>query len=145
MASISEIIQASKRASMSWIRSYSLVCLILILSFNLSSCVSNSEYIENGVYTTGYIYEIRNDTRGEVLLYRYYADSTLFEYDESIPHIAGLRSKIIYKNFPVIYVPENPSVPRLLLFKYDFEHLGLNYPDSLKWVEELRNPAPLSP
>ena len=48
-----------------------------------------------------------------------------------------LGNKMFEKSFPVIYNTQDPTRNQILVFSSDFSRMGLAYPDSLKWVEEL--------
>jgi len=73
------------------------------------------------------------------MYYTYKVNDFVYKQSTSIESIGiGQRSKLLYKYFPIIYNPEKPEESVILITKRDFEHYNINYPDSLKWVEENR-------
>lgn len=49
-----------------------------------------------------------------------------------------LEDRLIGVTLPLLYDTNNPKINHILLFKSDFESYNLNFPDSLKWIEDLR-------
>jgi hypothetical protein len=107
----------------------------------LSGCVSKSDFVNNGEFTSATVYKIKYLPRGDSysVWYRYEVKQEIFEEVASYPRLSQqLEKRLLYKKFPVVYLPDKPATSRLLITQYDFSSLDLNHPDSLKWVEEYR-------
>lgn len=103
----------------------------------------NEKWVEEGEFTTGKISKINYIARGDrySVGYNYSVDGIEYEGVESYPSGFGkpaLQSKLLgsKKYVPVVYLPTEPEKSRCMLTEYDFKVLELNYPDSLKWIEQ---------
>ena len=80
---------------------------------------SGSKYKNSVCYSYSIRDEIYNDCK---------------QYDIS----GALVERLIGVTVPLLYDTINPKINHILLYKGDFQSYNLNYPDSLKWIEELR-------
>jgi hypothetical protein len=116
-------------------------CFILSIGLSLlHGCESHSAFIDNGTMTVGTIYEKPHQLSltSYSIHYEYYVKGVRYKALKAASFGSELRPKLTGVQFPVVYLNENPTKSRMLIFEYDFEVLGLNHPDSLKWVQEYK-------
>lgn len=99
------------------------------------------DFKNNGKYGIAQIYDfyfLAKQGRYSIY-YNYKVNDLIYKQSTEMESLGiGLRSKLLYKYFPIIYNPEKPEVSTILITRYEFEEMGLEYPDSLYWVEENR-------
>jgi hypothetical protein len=120
-----------------FLKYYPLTILILILS----ACTQTSDLKKRGKYGIAKIYEIDYIPRGNFhfIKYKYIVNDSLYKSSSSFFYInENFERMLLDSTFPVIYLPEKPTISRILVKEYDFKTLDLIYPDSLSWVEENR-------
>jgi hypothetical protein len=99
------------------------------------------DFKKNGKQTIAKIYDIRFlGKQGRYsIYYTYKINDEVFKQTTVMESLGiGLRTKLLHKYFPIIYNSQKPEVSTILITKYEFEEMGLIYPDSLYWVEENR-------
>lgn len=117
-----------------------IILLITILAFQLFS--SNNEkkkLLSTGVIAMCTIDKIEEGSRfRNSICYSYSYNGNPYkdcvEYDIS----NRLKHRLLNTQIPIIFSKDNPKINQILLFEGEFKLYNLNYPDSLKWVEELR-------
>ncbi len=114
---------------------FGLLVVIIINAF-----IIKFDYRKNGKYGIAEIYDfhvLANSSHS--VCYKFLANNQQHSSCEfEVVSNSKLRLMLIGKKFPVIYNPEEPEESVILITKYDFEHYNLDYPDSLKWVEDYR-------
>ena len=111
-----------------------------ILTIGIMIKMEETEIENNKGFTTGQIIDCEHiggiSTRYN-LKYTYTVDGVIYEktgystYREKCAYFRG-------KHFPVIYSTKNPEKAGILIDRYAFEAWGLTFPDSLHWVEDIK-------
>ncbi|WP_341840863.1 hypothetical protein [Chitinophaga caseinilytica] len=70
------------------------------------------------------------------LTYQYVFDGRQYKGEKLVNSSGGFLSSIVGKSFPLVINGDNPEKSELLIFRKDFSDFDLDFPDSLKWVEE---------
>jgi len=70
--------------------------------------------------------------------YIYFVNNKSYNDSKQYVISGALESRLLDVTIPILYDKTNPKINHLLLFKSDFQSYNMNYPDSLKWIEELR-------
>ncbi|MBP6732470.1 MAG: hypothetical protein KA149_10450 [Chitinophagales bacterium] len=100
--------------------------------------IGNEEMKANKIVTQGVVNQAHHTgSVGIALWYEYKVDGKRIGGSNSFACFSPFIGELfIGKSFPVVYNYKKPESSNLLLTKRDFERFGLEYPDSLLWVEE---------
>jgi hypothetical protein len=112
--------------------------LIFIL---INFFVQKFDFKKNGKYSIAEIYDFHVLAKsGHSICFKFSINNQQFKscQFETFSN-STLRLMLLGKKFPVIYNPEKPGECEILITEYDFKEFGLEYPDSLYWVEENRS------
>jgi hypothetical protein len=94
-----------------------------------------------GRVTTGRVYDVVFGSKNAsyAVYYEYYVDSVRYDNNRSFATMSNeLQFALQDELFPVIYLPEEPGVSSILMTEDAFKAVGREFPDSLKWVENMR-------
>lgn len=93
----------------------------------------HSSYIE----ATGEVYEVTGTWKGvSIVKYKIKYNSKLFySSDEFLLNNEG-ATKVLNKEFLVVFSPNDSTLTDILMCPCDFEKYNIPFPDSLSWVKE---------
>ena len=112
-----------------------------ILTIGIMIKMEETEIENNKGFTTGQIIDCEHSGGRSTmwnLKYIYTVDAVI--YTKSSSYTTPGEKCVFYmgKHFPVIYSTKNPEKAGILIDRYAFEAWGLSFPDSLYWVEDLK-------
>lgn len=84
---------------------------------------------------------ISGKNKGKLIQYQFIYQGKQYEHSLNAPDIfMTFEDEIFYakKHVPVLVDTTDPETSHLLLRPFDFGLFGMNFPDSLRWVEKYR-------
>jgi hypothetical protein len=103
----------------------------------ISNCSRDNTLKKNGICTNAIITNFYNIAKsGYGVEYEFYVNGK--KYKESTRLQISNPQNLIGKKVPVIYDKNYPDVNELLWYSSDWEDVGLQFPDSMKWVNDFR-------
>ena len=112
-----------------------IIGLLIILVIAITSINKENELKVKGVLTFGKITKITLLHKAEKNFDYEFKDKsgTIHTRGECLPLVNS--SFFIGRSFPVIYNPEDPESNCILITRKYFEIYGVNFPDSLTWID----------
>ncbi|HEY5367860.1 MAG TPA: hypothetical protein VIJ75_02620 [Hanamia sp.] len=98
---------------------------------------SNTHKLANqGVLANAYVMDITTTVRGDFAIdYRFIVNGKSFEDQHSYSELLmRYQNNFLNRTFPVIYLPQNPSINYLLVTPQSFKEYNKDFPDSLQWI-----------
>lgn len=111
---------------------YILITTILFLS---SSCIYY-DIRDNKAVTEAIVMDFGDTRSGTYLIYKYNVGGKEYESSHNARFSRRCLSKFKYKKFVLLYSTKNPQNNMMLVTRSNYEHWGMRFPDSLKWVQE---------
>lgn len=114
-----------------------LLSILLFVIFSFISCLSTDDFKKKGVLTMAKIYSVSKNFRtgSYYINFEFELNNNKIRSYDYRPLSKKNASSIVGRTIPLIYVPEHPNLPHLLITQDDFSNLDMKYPDSLNWVE----------
>jgi hypothetical protein len=108
-----------------------LLSLVIYINYN------KSRLINHGVMTSGFIYSVTTTGRGYFTpLCHFIVNGKEYKNNDNFIELPYSRQyDFIGKTFPIIYLPENPSINHILITPSSFKRYNKKFPDSLVWVK----------
>ena len=112
-----------------------IIGLLIILIIAINSINKENELKEKGILTFGKITNISLLHKAEKEFNYEFKDKsgTIHIRGECLP--LGNSSFFVGRSFPVIYNPEDPESNHILITRKYFKIYGVNFPDSLIWID----------
>jgi|JI7StandDraft_1071085.scaffolds.fasta_scaffold123781_1 hypothetical protein len=117
----------------------SLILIIISKTIGCNFAQDTYSFKEKGEIGIAFIYDIQMVPKNKSysIRYKYYVHSKSYEGVSGLGSLSNyLQINLSHKYFPILYLPENPKKSKILITKRDFEIYGLEFPDSLSWVEK---------
>ena len=116
------------------------VCSLFIIVIIVSTIIRNSitsKLINHGIITNGLITDITSSVRGDFsIVYSFTFNGRQYKNDYTYSELLlRYQNNFDGKVFPVIYLPEDPTINYLLVTPNSFKEYDKSFPDSLNWVK----------
>jgi len=115
-------------------------CLMIVVLGIFYIFYPRFDFKNNGKYSIAEIYDFHVLAKSNhSICFKYSVNNQQFKscQFETFSN-STLRWMLLGKKFPIIYNPEKPENCNILITEHDFKRFGLEYPDSLSWVEDNR-------
>lgn len=86
---------------------------------------------EKGILGEAYIYKLEQTTRSFILHYKFNYNGIEYEGKYNFSSWEKRGDRLVYKYYPVVFDPSNPSNSTMLFFNRDFEYYKISIPDSI--------------
>jgi hypothetical protein len=117
-----------------------LFCLGILINQLFKNTKQRDILLRRGKVVSGRIYEIKQEGSKykNSVCYAFQINDVAFTNCRQY-HLSGsLEDRLIGIYIPIIYDSAEPQVNQILLYKSDFQTYQIDYPDSLRWIENLR-------
>src|ERR1700722_66838 len=104
-------------------------------------CNKNGEDLKkNGILTTGIVKSVYEGGRGGINVdYEFEVNGKKLNGSQFYFISAKFMNEFKNRSFPVIFSSKNPSRNVMLIVKSNFDDYRISYPDSMRWISNLRS------
>ena len=115
---------------------HSYLSVLLSIIFLFTSCMVDEIQAHKGIAVAQIVSGEPGYRGGFSFNYVFYVDSKKYSGHNPTKVSETNMSSFLNKSFPVVYSTINPEKNIILITKSHFNDWGVQFPDSLKWVDE---------
>lgn len=116
-----------------------ILILLFLIGLHFLHVKRTERIKQNILWSVGFIQSTKLNYKSSPTFYYFFSyKDSIINSSTNLPIRYYERNKFINKAFPVAFSSHDPQTTYLLVFPEDFKKFDLPFPDSLKWVNELR-------